>query len=64
MGLGNKRLGIKGGGHTGLTVASTADNWLAPNKPIRVTYDGFWWVADLYQRKEVDLWQPLKNTAR
>ena len=25
-GLGNKRLGIKGGGHAGLTVAPTADN--------------------------------------
>lgn len=48
-GLGNKRLRIKGGGHTGLTVAPTAANWLAPNKPVRVTYDGLWWVADLYQ---------------
>lgn len=47
--LGNKRLRIKGGGHTGLTVAPTAANWLAPNKPVRVTYDGLWWVADLYQ---------------
>lgn len=26
-----------------------AANWLAPNKPVRVTYDGLWWVADLYQ---------------
>ena len=31
-GLGNKRLGIKGGGRTGLTVAPTADNWLAPEQ--------------------------------
>lgn len=46
--LGAKRLRIKGGGHTGLTVAPTEANWLAPNKPVRVTYDGLWWVADLY----------------
>lgn len=46
--LGAKRLRIKGGGHTGLTVSPSEANWLAPNKPVRVTYDGLWWVADLY----------------
>lgn len=48
-GLGAKRLRIKGGGYTGTTVAPSATNWLAANKPVRVTYDGLWWVADLYQ---------------
>ncbi len=46
--LGAKRLRIKGTGHTGLTVSPSEANWLAPNKPVRVTYDGLWWVADLY----------------
>lgn len=48
-GLGAKRLRIKGGGYTSTTVAPSAANWLAANKPVRVTYDGLWWVADLYQ---------------
>ena len=46
--LGAKRLRLKGGGYTSVTVAPSAENWLAANKPIRVTYDGLWWVADLY----------------
>lgn len=48
-GLDSKRLRIKGGGYTSTTVAPSAANWLATNKPVRVTYDGLWWVADLYQ---------------
>lgn len=48
-GLESKRLRIKGGGYTSTTVAPSAANWLAANKPVRVTYDGLWWVADLYQ---------------
>lgn len=48
-GLGAKRLRLKGGGYTATTVSPSAANWMAANKPVRVTYDGLWWVADLYQ---------------
>lgn len=48
-GLGAKKLRIKGGGYTSTTVAPSAASWLVANKPVRVTYDGLWWVADLYQ---------------
>lgn len=47
--LGAKKLRIKGGGYTSTTVAPSAASWLVANKPVRVTYDGLWWVADLYQ---------------
>lgn len=48
-GLGAKRLRLKGGGYTATTVSPSAANWMAADKPVRVTYDGLWWVADLYQ---------------
>lgn len=46
-GLGAKSLRVKVSGYTGTTTAALTTNWLAPNKPIRVTYDGLWWVCDM-----------------
>lgn len=45
--LGAANLRLRGGGSTTTTVAPTSDNWLTANKPVRVTYDGLWWVCDL-----------------
>ena len=45
--LGAKTLRIRGTGYTNTTAAPSATNWLAAATPIRVTYDGTWWVADV-----------------
>lgn len=45
--LGVKNLRIRSTGYTATTVAPSATNWLASGKPIRVTYDGVFWVADV-----------------
>lgn len=46
-GLGAKALRVHVSGYTGTTSAPMTNNWLAPNKPVRVTYDGMWWIADV-----------------
>ena len=45
--LGAKRRLIRGTGHTNTTAMPLATNWLAAAKPIRVTYNGGRWVADV-----------------
>lgn len=45
--LGAKTLRLRSTGYSATTVAPSAVNWLAANKPVRVTYDGTWWVVDL-----------------
>lgn len=45
--LGAKTLRIRGTGYTSTTSAPPATNWMAANKPVRVTYDGMWWIADI-----------------
>ena len=45
--LGAKRILIRGTGHTSTTAMPLATNWLAAAKPIRVTYNGGRWVADV-----------------
>lgn len=46
-GLGAKTLRIRSTGYTSTTVSPPAANWLGNGKPVRVTYDGMWWVADV-----------------
>ena len=46
-GLGAKNLRLRAGGSTTTTVAPSSSNWLTSGKPVRVTYDGLWWVCDL-----------------
>lgn len=46
-GLGAKALRVHVSGYTGTTSAPMTNNWLAPNKPVRVTYDGMWWITDV-----------------
>ncbi len=45
--LGAKALRVRVSGYSGTTSAPMTANWLAPNKPVRVTYDGMWWIADV-----------------
>lgn len=45
--LGAKRIRIRGTGSTNITAVPLATNWLAAAKPIRVTYSGALWVADV-----------------
>lgn len=46
-GLGAKAIRRRVSNSTVTTVLGTSDNWIAANKPIRVTYEGRWWIADL-----------------
>lgn len=45
--LGEYPLRLRGTGDTNTAVVPSKANWLVANKPIRVTYDGTYWVADL-----------------
>lgn len=45
--LGAKALRVRVSGYSGTTSSPMTTNWLAPNKPVRVTYDGLWWVAEV-----------------
>ena len=45
--LGAKTLRLRSTGYSATTVAPSATSWLSVNKPVRVTYDGTWWVADV-----------------
>ena len=45
------------------TVASSSDNWIYKNKPIRVTYDGTYWIADMDRPNAADIYgtMPIAN---
>lgn len=45
--LGAKNLRIRSTGYTATSVSPSATNWLGNGKPVRVTYDGMWWIADV-----------------
>lgn len=45
--LGAKNLRVRLSGYTATTVSPGTTNWLSSNKPVRVTYDGMWWVAEI-----------------
>lgn len=46
-GLGEKQIRQRLSTNTSLTVAAANDNWLVSGKPITVTYNGTYWVAEL-----------------
>lgn len=46
-GLGAKNLRVRVSGYTATTSSPVTTNWMAANKPVRVTYDGMWWVAEI-----------------
>ena len=45
--LGAKNLRVRVSGYTATTSSPLTTNWMAANKPVRVTYDGMWWVAEI-----------------
>ena len=54
--LGAKAIRRRVSNSTATTVASATTNWLAANKPIRVTYDGTYWIADMDRPNAIDLY--------
>lgn len=44
---GTKPMRIRGVGYTATTASPTNPSWLSADKPVRVTYDGTFWVVDL-----------------
>lgn len=55
-GLGAKTLCRPLSGSNSATTAPDTTNWLAANKPIRVTYDGTYWVVDMPKPDVADLY--------
>ena len=54
--LGAKTLRRPLSGSNSATTAPDTTNWLAANKPIRVTYDGTYWVVDMPKPDVADLY--------
>lgn len=55
-GLGEKSIRRRLTNSTVSTVAASSTNWLAANKPIRMMYDGSYWIADLNRPNATDLY--------
>lgn len=53
--LGAKYIRRRVSSSPGTTSAGQSDDWLAVGKPIRVTYDGNFWIADLPRPSATDL---------
>lgn len=58
-GLGAKQIRRRVSNSTVTTVASAQENWLGANRPIRVTYDGTFWIADLDRPNAIDIYGTL-----
>lgn len=54
-GLGAKYIRRRLSTNTTTTSAGASDDWLSANKPIRVIYDGTFWIADLQKPNATDL---------
>ena len=54
-GLGAIRIRRRLSTNTTTTSAGASDEWLSAGKPIRVTYDGTFWIADLQKSSATDL---------
>lgn len=48
---------------TATAVAGSSTNWLGANKPVRVTYDGTYWVADVVRPSATDIYGILPITS-
>ena len=53
--LGAKTLRVRVSGSTSTTVVASTTNWLVANKPVRVTYDGMFWVAEIARPNANDI---------
>lgn len=54
--LGEKNIRRRVSNSTVTTVAASSANWLYANKPIRMTYDGTYWIADLDRPNATDIY--------
>lgn len=54
--LGAKAIRRRVSNSTVTTVAASTANWLAANKPIRVTFDGTYWIADMDRPNANDIY--------
>lgn len=54
--LGAKQIRRRLSTNTGTSVAGSTTSWLTANKPVRVTYDGTYWIADLVRPSATDLY--------
>lgn len=55
-GLGAKKIRRRVSNSTVTTVAASSANWLGANKPIMVTYDGTYWIADFPRPNATDIY--------
>lgn len=58
-GLGEKNIRRRVSNSTVTTVAASSTNWLYANKPIRMMYDGTYWIADLDRPNANDIYGTL-----
>lgn len=58
-GFGAKQIRRKLSTNTGTAVAGSSVNWLTKDKPIRVTYDGTYWIADITRPSATDMYGVL-----
>lgn len=54
--LGAKSIRRRLSGSTSATVVGASESWLKANKPIQVTYDGTYWIADMPQPDVNDIY--------
>lgn len=55
-GLGAKNIRRRVSNSTVTTVAASSANWLASKKPIRMTYDGSFWIAEFTRPNATDIY--------
>lgn len=61
--LGEKSIRRRVSNSTVTTVAASSANWLYANKPIRMTYDGTYWIADLDRPNATDIYGTVPITS-
>lgn len=55
-GLGAKYIRRRLSNGTSTSVAGNSANWLGANKPVRVTYDGTYWIVDIVRPSATDIY--------
>lgn len=61
-GLGAKTIRRRVSNSTVTTVAASSSNWLGANKPIKVMYDGSFWIADFDRPNAVDIYGTISSS--
>lgn len=61
-GLGAKSIRRRVSNSTVTTVAASSSNWLGANKPIKVVYDGTFWIADFDRPNATDIYGTISSS--